>query len=79
MMNRKGTGRRKSMEPGTIAGKSDAKLSRDIQAKIGQQLRAMYDDVLNQGVPSRFTDILSRLDRADNGDPDRADNGDKDS
>ncbi len=29
-------------------------LDRQIQAKIGQQLRAMYDDVVEQGVPDRF-------------------------
>ena len=30
--------------------------------RLGQQLRAMYDEVLNQGVPDRFTDLLNRLD-----------------
>src|SRR6476620_8384644 len=39
-----------------------AKLTRDVQARLGQQLRAMYDDVLKQGVPDRFTDLLIRLD-----------------
>jgi hypothetical protein len=42
--------------------KQTAKLSRDVQAKLGQQLRAMYDDVLSQGVPDRFADLLTRLD-----------------
>jgi hypothetical protein len=46
----------------------DAKLGRDIQAKIGQQLRAMYDDVVNQGVPSRFAELLNRLDKQDDKD-----------
>ncbi len=45
-----------------------AKLSRDVQTRLGQQLRAMYDDVVGQGVPDRFTDLLNRLD--DNGDKD---------
>ena len=44
---------------------SDARLGRDVQAKIGQQLRAMYDDVVNQGVPDRFVELLDRLDQAD--------------
>jgi anti-sigma factor NepR-like protein len=39
-----------------------AKLGRDVQARLGQQLRAMYDDVVNQGVPDRFTELLTRLD-----------------
>jgi hypothetical protein len=43
-------------------GAKPAKLGRDVQARLGQQLRAMYDDVLNQGVPDRFTDLLNRLD-----------------
>ena len=41
--------------------KPSAKLGRDIQTKLGQQLRAMYDDVVSQGVPDRFSEILSRL------------------
>ena len=39
-----------------------AKLSREVQARLGQQLRSMYDDVVNQGVPDRFTDLLNRID-----------------
>ena len=38
-----------------------AKLGREVQARLGQQLRAMYDDVVNQGVPDRFADLLNRL------------------
>ena len=37
-----------------------AKLGRDVQARLGQQLRAMYDDVVNQGVPDRFNDLIDR-------------------
>ena len=45
-----------------------ARLSRDVQQKIGSQLRAMYDDVVSQGVPERFAELLSRLDeRKDKG------------
>jgi len=39
-----------------------AKLSREVQARLGQQLRSMYDDVVNQGVPDRFSDLLNRID-----------------
>lgn len=39
-----------------------ARLSTDVQRKIGQQLRAMYDDVVNQGVPGRFAELLQQLD-----------------
>jgi Anti-sigma factor NepR len=52
------------MQTATSA-KQQARLGRDIQAKIGQQLRAMYDDVLNQGVPDRFSELLNRLEQKD--------------
>jgi len=38
-------------------------LNRDVQTKIGQQLRAIYDDVVDQGVPDRFVELLRNLDR----------------
>ena len=37
------------------------RLDRATRAKLGQQLRAVYDEVVSQGVPNRFTDLLSRL------------------
>jgi anti-sigma factor NepR-like protein len=40
-------------------------LSQDIQRRIGLQLRAMYADVVNEGVPDRFADLLRRLDKQD--------------
>ena len=43
-------------------GAKPAKLGRDVQARLGQQLRAMYDEVVSQGVPDRFADILTRMD-----------------
>lgn len=38
------------------------RLNRDIQNKIGEQLRKMHDDIVQQGVPDRFVELLSRLD-----------------
>jgi len=38
------------------------RLDRATRAKLGQQLRAVYDEVVSQGVPNRFTDLLNRLD-----------------
>ena len=49
-------------------GAKPAKLGRDVQARLGQQLRAMYDDVLSQGVPDRFADLLNRIDSNGNKD-----------
>jgi hypothetical protein len=37
-------------------------LSREATIKIGQQLRAMYDEVVKEGVPERFSELLKRLD-----------------
>jgi hypothetical protein len=42
--------------------KPRGRLGRDVQSKIGQQLRAMYDDVVNAGVPDRFVEMLQKLD-----------------
>ena len=42
--------------------KPKGRLGRDVQSKIGQQLRAMYDDVVNDGVPDRFVEMLQKLD-----------------
>jgi len=44
------------------ASRNQGRLGRDVQAKIGSQLRAIYDDVVKEGVPDRFVDLLKRLD-----------------
>ncbi len=41
--------------------KSDVRLGREVQARIGQQLRALYDDVVNEGVPQHITDLVRKL------------------
>ena len=41
--------------------KSEVRLGREVQARIGQQLRAMYDDVVSQGVPQHIADLVRRL------------------
>ena len=38
-------------------------LNAEIQSRIGHQLRAMYDDVVRQGVPDRFADLIRKLDQ----------------
>ena len=38
------------------------KLGPDIHVKIGMQLRLMYGEVVDQGVPDRFVQMLKRLD-----------------
>jgi len=39
-----------------------AKLGTDVKAKIGQQLRVIYGQIVDQGVPERFAEILRGLD-----------------
>jgi hypothetical protein len=41
------------------------RLSADIQYKLGQQLRAMYTDVVNEGVPDQFAELIQRLEQRD--------------
>ena len=45
------------------------KLDKETQAKIGQQLRAMYDEVVRQGVPDRFSELLKQLEERDDKEP----------
>jgi hypothetical protein len=42
--------------------KKQGGLNAEIQSRIGHQLRAMYDDIVRQGVPERFVDLVRRLD-----------------
>ena len=39
-------------------------LDRAIQSRIGDKLRAMYDELLEQPVPDRFKDLLDRLEQS---------------
>jgi hypothetical protein len=42
-------------------------LNAEIQSRIGHQLRAMYDDVVRQGVPDRFAELIRKLDTPEGG------------
>ena len=61
---------RKSESGGATKGKDvrSVQLNREIQAQLGDQLRQMYNDVVSQGVPDKFADLLAKLERADDGD-----------
>ena len=52
----------KSAAPGKQGG-----LNAEIQSRIGHQLRAMYDDVVRQGVPDRFAELIRKLDTPQGG------------
>ena len=58
------------MHTDSTGEKPHSGLNREIQTKIGQQLRAMYDDVVQEGVPDRFAELLRRIDNpSDEGKP----------
>jgi hypothetical protein len=58
---------RDSMGRPVTQRKSEVRLGREVQARIGQQLRAMYDDVVSEGVPQHITDLVRRLSDQDDG------------
>jgi hypothetical protein len=41
----------------------EAILEADVQVQIGRQLRAVYDEVVGEGVPDRFLQLLEELER----------------
>jgi len=47
--------------------RSEVRLGREVQARIGQQLRAMYDEVVKEGVPQHIADLVRRLSEHDDG------------
>lgn len=53
----------RSLDAKQMAGQSEPGLDRAIQARIGDNLRAMYDDLLQQPVPDRFKDLLGQLEQ----------------
>ena len=56
----------KSQASKTAAPGKQGGLNAEIQSRIGHQLRAMYDDVVRQGVPDRFADLIRKLDKPEN-------------
>lgn len=46
------------------ARKSKGRLSREDQRKLGDLLKKVYDEVIHEGVPDRFTSLLNQLDPA---------------
>ena len=52
--------------------KSGGRLSREDQRRLGDILQRVYDDVIRQGVPDRFKDLLNELDEGRDKPPARA-------
>jgi hypothetical protein len=43
------------------------RLGREAQARIGQQLRALYEAVVNEGVPEHIEELVRRLSEQEDG------------
>jgi len=46
---------------GAAPQKRKSSLNRETQIKIGKQLEITYNEVVNQGVPDRFVELIRRL------------------
>ena len=46
--------------------KPQVRLNRHVQSKLGDALQAMYETIVQEGVPDRFAKLLAQIDR--NGD-----------
>jgi len=42
--------------------KAGGRLSREVQRRLGDILQRVYDDVIRQGVPDRFKELMEELD-----------------
>jgi hypothetical protein len=62
MNERKPPDKPEIMEVRPAKRKESGALGREVQAKIGQQLRAYYDGLL-EPTPDRFVDLLKQLDK----------------
>ena len=63
MKNRKPVASRSPDPLQEPVGTTKPGLGGEIRGKIGRQLRDMYDDVVAQGVPDRFVELLNRLEK----------------
>jgi hypothetical protein len=55
------------MDAPAIQPKREVRLGREVQARIGQQLRSLYDDVVKEGVPEHISALVRRLSEQDDG------------
>jgi hypothetical protein len=49
------------MQGSTPPLRRKSSLNREIQIKIGKQLEVTYNEIVSQGVPDRFVDLVRRL------------------
>jgi hypothetical protein len=60
----KSSGRKTEASPAPD-GRPAIRFSPEINTRLGQQLRVLYSEVMNQGMPDRHHDLLQRLDAAE--------------
>jgi hypothetical protein len=65
MANSSGKGAAKLIPESSLSNQlsSEPSLDRAIQERIGDHLRAMYDNLIQQPVPDRFVELLNRLEK----------------
>ena len=51
-------------QPDQSSRHAGAPIDPRIQTEIGKHLRAIYDDVINEPVPSKFMDLLEQLEQS---------------
>ena len=44
-------------------GAGEARMAGELQGYIGRQLRAVYDEIVNEPVPDRFVQLLEELEK----------------
>ena len=49
---------------GLGSDRAGARVDPRVQTEIGKHLRAIYDDVINEPVPSKFMELLEKLERS---------------
>ena len=62
MNERKSAKAGSKMQSSNTSSAKQPALSREGQNRIGKQLRAMYNNVVAQGIPDHFTQLLKQLD-----------------
>jgi hypothetical protein len=51
------------MQNGFHTSKPRGRIGRDVQIRLGKTLQAYFDDVVKEGVPDRFKDLLDQFDQ----------------
>ena len=64
-MARKAQRRSGWLDPCPSEVPTEARIGPDLQDRLGQQLRALYDQVRSEPVPERLLDLLKRLDQTE--------------